>query len=133
MNKHGLTLVELLAVIAILGLISGIAVISYRAIVNSSADRVYKSYEDTMHAEAAYMLTNRYNEVTFTNDKARLSLDDLKIEPIVNPNTKSDRCTSSYVDVERKRVGNVLSITYTVCLICQDYNSTGTNCRVYEN
>ena len=135
MNKKGFTLFELLAIIVIIGVISGIATISYRSIINASADRVYTSYEDTMHAEAAYMLTNRYNEVNFINNKARLSLNDLKIEPINNPNTKSDRCTGSYVDVTRTRTSSnsVLSITYKVCLICQDYNSTGTNCRTYEN
>ena len=133
MNRNGFTLVELLATIVIIALLSGIATVAYTALIGQGADTVFKSYEDTMHAEAAYKLTMHYDEVTFTSGKARLSLDDLKVDPINNPKNSNDKCLSSYVDVTKSQVGNVTSIHYTVCLICNDYNADGSNCREYEN
>jgi prepilin-type N-terminal cleavage/methylation domain-containing protein len=67
-NKQGFTLVELLATIVVLGLIAGIATVAYTGIVNDSATRVFESYEDTMHAEAVYRLTNFYSDVNFVNN-----------------------------------------------------------------
>ena len=133
MNRKAFTLVELLATIVIISLLSGLAAVSYTLIVNQSADKVFTSYEDTMHAEAVYKLTMHYGEVDFTDNVARLSLNDLQIDPINNPNDSSDMCLNSYVDVTKSYVGNVLSIHYKVCLICGNYNSDGSNCRDYEN
>ena len=141
-NKQGFTLVELLATIVVLGLIAGIATVAYTGIVNDSATRVFESYEDTMHAEAVYRLTNFYSDVNFVNNKAVLYLDDLQIEPINNPKDPTDKCSSSYVEVTRTRnnANKVLSMTYKVCLKCRDYESKTKNangsespCRIYND
>ena len=133
MNKKAFTLVELLATIVIIALLAGIATVSYTALIKQSGDEVFKAYESTMHAEAVYKLTMHYNDVSFTNNKATLSLDDLEVDPINNPSNPRDKCLNSYVEVTKSYVGNVLSMHYKVCLICDNYNSDGNNCREYEN
>ena len=133
MNRNGFTLVELLATIVIIGLLAGIATVSYTSLIKQSADEVYKNYENTMHAEAVYKLTMHPNDVTFQDGVATLSLEDLQIEPFNNPDDPGDKCLSSYVKVTKSRVGNVLSMNYKVCLICPSYNNSGNNCREYEN
>lgn len=129
MNRKGFTLIELLATIVIISIIGGIATIAYTSFINQAADRSFKSYQDTMHAEAAYYLSNNYSKVSFVNNKARLTLSELQVDNINNPKDGSDLCLNSYVDIKRTYVGSVPSITYNVCLKCKDYD----NCREYEN
>lgn len=133
MSKHGFTLVELLATIVIISLLAGIATISYTALVHQSSDKVFESYESTMHAEAVYKLTMHPDDVVFSEGKATLSIEDLKAEEINNPIDRDDKCPNSYVEVTKSRVNGVLSMHYKVCLICRSYNSDGTKCRDYEN
>lgn len=133
MNKHAFTLIELLASIVILGLLAGIAAVSYTSIMRNSADRVYESYEDTMHAEAVYKLTMHYDKVNFTSNKATLSLRDLEVEPINNPDNPGNECLDSYVEVTRANVNGVLSFHYKVCLKCPKHNADGNSCREYDN
>ena len=141
MNKRGLTLVELLAVIAILGFISGIGIVAYTSIVDTGKNKVYSSYEETMHAEIMYYLSNHTSELPANGSHRDYKIvSDFPIELIKNPRDENDTCPNSYVRVERNNVGNVDSFTYTVCLICNDYvtktkNADGTisDCRVFEN
>lgn len=131
MNKHGFTLVELLATIVIIALLAGIATVSYTAIIHQSTDKSFETYMETMHAEAVYKLTMHPDNVTFENGKATLQLNDLEIEPINNPVTPSDKCLNSYVEVTKSRVNGVLSMHYKVCLNCP--NSDYSKCKEFEN
>jgi prepilin-type N-terminal cleavage/methylation domain-containing protein len=140
MNKHCFTLVELLATIVIIAMLAGLATVSYTALMCQTADEVFKRYEDTMHAEAVYKLTMHYNKVVFSGNTARLPINGdssnpnfLEVDLINNPKDASDKCLDSYVDVTRSNVGTVTTFTYKVCLICSDYNSDGSNCKVYDN
>ena len=133
MNNKAFTLVELLATIVIISLLAGIATVSYTAIIHQSSDKVFKSYEETMHAEAVYKMTMHPDKVTFTDGKAILRFDDLEIEKFNNPVDPSDACLNSYVEVTKSRVNGVLSMHYKVCLICNAHNSDGSKCRDYEN
>ena len=132
MNKHGFTLVELLAAFVIIAAISGIAVVSYSGIVRSANQRVYSSYEDTMHAEMVYYLSNE-SWLQHNNTTERVELTSLDMDPIKNPDDPNDLCQNSYIDVTRNDVNGIISFTYKVCLICNNYNSDGSNCRMYEN
>ena len=143
MNKKGFTLVELLAAVAIVSILTGIAVIAYNAILENAKMTSFKAYEKTMHAQAMRLMVLSLSEP----DKARffpsngetktLSLTDLEIDPFNNPKNKNDLCTDSYVKVKRTVIGNVDSFTYTVCLICRqsEYNASASEdlCEVYEN
>ena len=133
MNKHGFTLIELLATLVIIGMLAGIATVSYTSLIKQSSDTYFERYEDTMHAEAVYKLTMHYDDVTFIGDKATLTLSDLGVDPINNPDDSNDKCLNSYVEVTRTRVNGNLSMTYKVCLICNKYNKNGNNCHEYDN
>ena len=142
MNKKGFTLVELLATILILGLIGGIAVISYNAVVKDSRKTVFESYQKTMYAETLALLTKRVELIPSNGSSRTFYLSQepiLPIDPIKNPVNENDLCSGSYVVVTRndyvvnnsnERVNNN-SLTYEVCLICpdSDYN----NCETYGN
>ncbi len=129
MNKNGFTLVELLAAIIIVGLLSTVAVVSYTTILNNAHRKAYETYQDTMHAETITYVANYPDRITWDNNTARVLLSNLYIEPINNPKDSNDLCTGSYVDLTKTQVGNVLSVTYNVCLVCNDYNS----CKEYDN
>ena len=102
MNKKGFSLVELLATIVIIALLSGIATISYSSFIKQSEDNTFERYQDTMHSEAvAYFLDN--------------------------PNEKDDLCPNSYVDVTRNSSSGMISLKYNVCLKCKAFD----NCKEY--
>ena len=130
MNRKGFTLVELLATIVIITIIGGIAIISYTSYIKSSHDRVFTSYQDSMHAEAAYYLSRNSSLIPKNNDTVRLMLEELGMDTFVNPDDNSDICANSYVDVTRSDVNGVISLTYNVCMKC---SSGFDNCREYEN
>ena len=128
-NKKGFTLVELLAVIVIIALLSSIAAISYTTFVNSTRDRVYKTYEDTMKASAEMYLIDNPNMIPSINGNTKLYLNDLlinnDIEQIKNPKDSNDICSSSntandsYISIERgTNVEGNFNLTYKVCLRC---------------
>ena len=135
MNKKGFTLVELLATIVIIILISGIAIVSYNYLVKKSSNSVFESYESTMHAEAIYHVANHYGSITFVNNKVVFTLDDLQIEKFNNPKNNGDTCPDSYVEATKSYVGNNLKMSYKVCLICKEsnYNVDGLECKEYED
>lgn len=130
MNKKGFTLVELLAAIAIIALLSGIAMISYSALVERSRRRSFEAYEKTMYAQAMEVLVEstldqtRPSLIPRNGESIRLDLDDLEIDPFVNPKNKNDTCPTSYVLVTRNdndtSGAHVDAFDYKVCLICPD-------------
>lgn len=135
MNKKAFTLVELLATIFIIALLSGIATIAYTGVVEKGRLSSFHAYEKTMHAETMSLLLDRVELIPNVNQTKRFSLTDIGIEPFVNPKNKEDLCENSYVEVTRSIEGNVDSFTYKVCLICPDseYNVNGNSCEIYEN
>ncbi len=137
MKNKGFTLIELLATIVIIALIGGIGAIAYTKLIRQSEDRVYEAYVSTMHAETLELLTKKPQLMPANGATKRFTLNDIQVDPINNPRNRSDLCTGSYVDVTRNDYNQsgtyVTSLTYKVCLICGNYNSSGTNCKTYEN
>lgn len=124
MNNKGLTLIELLAVILIIGLLSGVALLSYNVFIDRASERVYKSYEDTMKAHAEMYLIDNSNDIPMIGNSINLSITSLGIDPINNPDDSNDKCLNSYVNVTRdeNKEGNI-NLTYKVCLKCNSYKS----------
>ena len=119
MNKKGFTLVELIACIAILAILTGVAVISYTAFIDKAHDKVFESYIDDMHEAAImYALSNTISN----NNTKSIPLIDLGIDSINNPDDQDDKCLNSYVEAKREDKDGVISFTYKVCLICNEYN-----------
>ena len=133
MNNRGFTLVELLATIVIIGLIGGIGAVAYSMIMRNSENRVYEAYESTMHAETLQLLANNPQLLPHGTTEKLFTLSQIKIDDINNPRNKNDLCPSSFVGVTRNGSGTMDSFTYRVCLICDDYNSDGSNCKTFEN
>jgi len=120
MNKKGFTLVELLSVIVILGIIAGVAITSYNAIIERTRTKSYKNYEQSMKSSATmYIIDNGYkNQITLNE-----LLSSNKIDEFNNPKS-NDKCLSSYVLVN-KDFNDSSNLTYKVCLICPEYKSGG--------
>ena len=123
MDKQGYTVFELLAVIAILGLLFSIGVVSYNRIIRKSNETVYEAYRDGMHeAVITYVMehpiANGTNEATITLSEL---IADKKIDYINNPKDKNDKCLGSYVTVKRNDIDGVVNYEYNVCLVCNDY------------
>lgn len=129
MNKKGFSLVELLAVLALIGLVLGISVISYTAFVARTRERVFKNYENTMKAAAeVYFIDNPQEIPSINGVKKELLLEDLEIDPIINPDDSNDLCLNSKVIVERSdNIGNNFDLKYSVCLKCNNYQSNACN------
>lgn len=126
MNKKGYTLVELIAIISIIGLLFTIATISYNYLINKSNITVYEAYREGMHEAAiTYVMENPIKDTDDEKD-ATITLEELitsnKIDYINNPKNQNDKCLNSYIDINRNDVNGVVSYEYNVCLICDDYN-----------
>lgn len=120
MNKKGFTLTELLSVIVILGIISGIAITGYNAIVERTRVKSYKNYETSMKSAATmYIIDNGYKNTITLNDL----LNGNKIENFNNPKS-NDECLNSYVLVTKSN-GDSSDLSYKACLICPEYKSDG--------
>lgn len=150
MNKKGFTLVELLATIVIIALLSGIAAISYTTILEKSRLKSFHTYENTMYAEVMKLIVDSlYNpgQVSLfprNGETKKFYLSELvankEIETFNNPVNKDDLCYNSnheldsYVEVTRNDYisskEHVDALEYKVCLICpnSNYNVLGANC-----
>lgn len=132
MNKRGYTMIELLAVIAIIGLLFTIGIATYTWIIERANNTVYESYVDGMHEAAiTYIMENgQTNKITLSE-----LLASKKIDYINNPKNNNDKCENSYINVTRGDVNGVISYEYKVCLICNDYNNEANedNCKTFIN
>ena len=139
--KKGFTLIELLSVIVILGIVTGLAVISVTYLVNGAQNKVYKDYEKTLESGARnYFLDDMIGS---NHDPSKVSLpsvggtvtltytnlrnNDSSFNSLKDPKAGGN-CDSSYVRVTRGADKGVnYNLTYKVCLICPNsgYKSSG--------
>ena len=77
MNRRGFTLVELLAVIVIIGLVGGIATIFYNSFQTQTVKKVFVTYMDNMRESTImYFLDNPTKQPTSSNPTKTLYLSD---------------------------------------------------------
>ncbi len=129
MNKKGYTLIELLAVIAILGILMGLAYVGVSSYLRSTTKAVIDDYEKNLKTAATNYLIKNSDMVPDVNQEVVLDAQELKdkgfLEEMMDPRNKNSSCVSgSYVKVVNKGVVSYnRDLEYKVCLKCQSYKS----------
>ena len=153
MNKKGFTLVELLAVLVILGIIMAIGVGAYSSYQKKAKDDAIKIAEDSMRSGTANNFINcttnnggkdkelckRYTMPSNKNETTKVWLRDLIdesiVDPIANPYKKGEHCNqlTSYVLIRNRAESDKnLDLEYIACLDCGNYRSQNSRCTWAE-
>lgn len=122
MNNRGFSLMELLAVIVILGIVMSIAVVSYNAVVSNTETKVYKNYENSMKSGVMMYIIDNGVPASGMITLEELLLDK-RVDYFKNPKS-NDQCLTSYVEITKNNNDNT-NLSYKVCLICPEYKSSG--------
>jgi len=139
-NKKAFTLIELLAVIVILGILGGLAVGAYYKYLDKSRKESFKMAEKTLvndvkdaYADCLSNFGNEFcsnhsnfgyvNETIYLNELIQTGYSD----KIQNPYDTNEFCDAnlSYVKViVNASTGNNKDITYQACLVCGNERSS---------
>lgn len=134
-NKKGFTLVELLAVIIILGIVMGIAAVSYNSYVISSRKKYYEAAAVSMKgaAESMIVFCNTHLDTSFCTkdsknigsfmykaDTVTITLDELEFNGFMEhvANKSSNDGSSCIGSVVVTTTGNTVGWKYNVKLEC---------------
>lgn len=131
-NQKGLTLVELLAVVVILGIIAAIAVPSIGGIIdNTKKDAHVANAEQMVAAARLAVASNDSSLVDDTNNTFDIKLEDLVskgyLEEVIDPDTNSKYVDdNSYVRVTKTPATNNVATKYTYKVVLKG-NDRGIN------
>ena len=134
LNKKGFTMVELLAAVSIMAILSGIAVAAYTKYQEKARQDAYKTMEQSAHYAAANYIQEKgviiANGSTKTFDVIDL-IDAGLLEKLEDPRAKGFYChNGSKVLVTRTKgtSGALDKYTYIVKLKCEFYTSQRVEC-----
>lgn len=128
--KRGFTLVELLAIIVVLAILSGIAVVSISSIIANGRNKAYEDYEKTLKNGAQNYLIEHFEKMPTIGNNSyiyyeELMTNDASYKSLKDPNGKGD-CNDSYIIVSRGAdTGINYNLDYKVCLVCPNFKSDG--------
>lgn len=148
MNKKGFTLVELMAVIAIIGILSGIAVGAVSKYQIKARNDTYKNYEDNLKSATKNYLLYNTSEIPASGTYTTVNSDDLiqgnylddMVDPVnnkkkcsaiiivtTNSDTKTNPDSDTNTDNSNITSSNTTNIDldYEVCLSCEGYTTKG--------
>ena len=150
-NYNGFTMIELLAVLVILGILMSIAVISYSSYQKRAKDNSISIAENSISSSVSNFfvncntnfngknqeICNRYKVPDEVNASTKVWLVDLindsLMEPITNPYNQNQKCNqdTSYVLVTNKGGSDKnIDLDYLVCLDCgTSYKSNNAKCE----
>ena len=125
--NRGFSLVELLAAIVIMGILSGIAVVGVTFLLNKAEKEYYKAQEsEVIMAAKSYTQDNRSFLPKRVGQKNQIYLKTLQnkkyIGDVLDRNKKKCDPDRSYVQVYRYNKNNY---SYVVNLVCDKYTSEG--------
>ena len=128
MNKKGFTLVEVLVTIVIIGLLSGVGIISYQTFFKTGEQRHFEATESDVLLAGNDYFTDHRDELPSGNNISEVSLNDLivakYIEDVVD--SKGNKCDSENNKVYVYRENN--KYVYEVCIECGGFKSDGKYC-----
>ncbi len=142
-RNKGFTLIEMLAIVVILGVLMGIGIMTYSSYVGKTKNKAYDLAEESMRNSAMSAIadcltggsrdfcaahTIPEDQYTYEVIKLKELIDDEYIDEIKDPYNTDKICDSSlsYVYLSNKKdyaAENNLDLTYKVCLICSKYKS----------
>ncbi len=136
MNNKGFSLVEMLAVIIIIGIIGFIAAPTVSQYINGSRLTTFIAYEDSMEDAAKNAVLDCVGVNTSKCElpekgessviKLSYLIDEGFIDPMTTPSGGICDAQRSFVRVENK--GN-LNYKFKVCLYCDDYETSNDICE----
>ena len=130
MNKKGFTLVELLAVLVVMGIIITIGVPIFTKYVNKTSDNYYVSLEKSLLNSAKDYLSENSNyypkAVGDVNVVFGTNIINSAIMDKITDEKGNDCSSASKVYVKKL---DKAKYEYTVCLICGDYKSNSNMCK----
>lgn len=129
MKKRGFTLVELLAVIVVLGIIITIFVPSIINLINENSTKIYANKENIL-AKAAedYVISNKsFVLPDGTNPEKYISMNTL-ISSNMMSSVLDNKTTSECVGFVKITVNSTYGYNYDPCLICDNYSTNTTFC-----
>lgn len=118
MNNKGFSLVELLAAIAILGILSTIAIISYTNYIEKTRRDGY----DVL-AKSAANAAEEYNMVNFGTTSVSITklVEDEFLENAIDPGDNSKKCTGTVKIISKRNYDGIDTSSYVVTLTCTRY------------
>lgn len=129
MNKRGFTLVELLAVIVILGIIITIFVPSVINLINENSTKIYANKEKILkNAAEDYVISNSsFVLPDGTNPEKYISMNTL-ISSNMMSSILDNKTTTECVGFVKITVNSTYGYDYDPCLICDNYSTNKTFC-----
>lgn len=130
-KNKGFTMVELLAVITIMGLLSAIAIPAVTKYIAKGKNTSYESmFKSSYEAAENYMMQNDIVIAKYATQEIPLStlVDEQYLESLIDPGSDKDKCEShseSKVVVKRldNTEGGMPNYQYTVYLKCKSFDS----------
>ncbi len=127
MNNKGFTLVEVLCVIVIIGLISGIAVVSYSSHLKTGEEKYFQVIESSIILASNEFFLEHRNALPLGDEVTEVPLGDFVdgayIEPVRDSHGKICDKGKVYVYKENGQY------QYEVCLDCDGYKTEGKYCK----
>lgn len=149
LNKHGFTLVELLAVVIILSIIMAIAIPAYQSYIATSQKESFKTAEKSLieasttamlecvnHRKTSFCKNKKFpqNDDEYTLISMQELIENGYIDPIHDPVHRGKYCDSenSYGYVLKNKESGSGGYTYYSCLKCNGYESKECSNEVFN-
>ena len=128
-NKKGFTMLELLAVIIILGILISLAYTSISRYINQARSTTYEDFEKNITSGVTNYLIDHTGSIPNEGESLVVDVEKLVcegyVEDLQDPRKSSKTCNlDSYAIVKRNaNTGYNMDIDYEACLVCAGYKS----------